>query len=145
MYSLSVKDLQIVNTFFQKKLLQKWTWRSSNFETLNEIDYILTTKISNVNNTEILNKVKGSDHRMFRVVLQIDLQRKWKQLFHPKIRQLRISRDENREFSSNLADYFKEAPIITDIDKLNNHFVEVITKTTEKQETRTTTNSQNPP
>ena len=73
-----MQDLQIVNTFFQKKLSQKWTWRSPNFEKLNEIDYIFTTKISNVSNFKILNKVKGSDHIIVRAVLQIDLQRERK-------------------------------------------------------------------
>ena len=131
-----------MNTFFQKKLSQKWTWRSPNFEKLNEIDYIFTTKISNVSNFKILNKVKGSDHIIVRAVLQIDLQRKRKWLFHSKIRQLGISRDEKGEFKSNLADSFKEAPITTDIDKLNYHFVKVLTKTAEDyRETRDQNNN----
>ena len=39
-----------------------------------EIDYILTTKISNLKNVELINKVNGSDHHMIKGALHINLQ-----------------------------------------------------------------------
>ena len=55
-YYCLIQDLQIENTFFQKKLSRKWIWKSPNFETFNKIDYTFITKISNVSNIEVLNK-----------------------------------------------------------------------------------------
>ena len=124
-------DLQVANTFFQKKLSRKWTWRSPNFETLNEIDYIITSKISNVRNIEVINKVKGSDHRMVRGTLQIDLQMERKRLFHSKNKPTRINQLLKNEFQSDLEEKFQQIQTITDVEELNNHIVEVLTKTTE--------------
>ena len=57
-----LQDLKNGNSFFKKKPGRKWTWRSPDYETKNEIDYFLTNKISTVKNVEVINKVKGSDH-----------------------------------------------------------------------------------
>ena len=54
-----------MNTQFQKKAGRKWTWRSPDGNTKNEIDYIMTDKPSMVTDVTVLNRVNiGSDHRM---------------------------------------------------------------------------------
>ena len=54
-----------MNTQFQKKAGRRWTWRSPDGNTKNEIDYIMTDKPSIVTGVTVLNRVNiGSDHRM---------------------------------------------------------------------------------
>lgn len=59
------RNLHIANTKFQKK--SKWTWKSPDGKTLNEIDFIMTNRIDTVKDVKVLNKVNaGSDHRLIR-------------------------------------------------------------------------------
>ena len=59
------KNFKIMNTQFQKKAGRRWTWRSPDGNTKNEIDYIMTDKPSMVTDVTVLNRVNiGSDHRM---------------------------------------------------------------------------------
>ena len=54
-------NLKIMNTFFMRKASRKWTWKSPNGETKNEIDFILTDRQNTVKNVAVLNKLKSSD------------------------------------------------------------------------------------
>ena len=47
-----------MNTRFQKKAGKRWTWRSPDGHTRNEIDYIMTDKLSMVTDVNL------SDHRI---------------------------------------------------------------------------------
>ena len=59
------KNFKITNTQFQKKAGRKWTWRSPDGNTKNEIYYIITDKPSMVTDVTVINRVNiGSDHRM---------------------------------------------------------------------------------
>lgn len=63
------RNLHIANTKFHKK--SKWTWKSPDGKTLNEIDFIMTNRISTVKDVKVLNKVNaGSDHRLIRSKIQ---------------------------------------------------------------------------
>ena len=54
-----------MNTQFQKKAGRRWTWRSPDGHTKNEIDYIMTDKPSMVTDVSVINFFNiGSDHRM---------------------------------------------------------------------------------
>ena len=54
-----------MNTQFQKRAGRRWTWRSPDGNTKNEIDYIMTDKPSMVTDVTVINRVNiGSDHRM---------------------------------------------------------------------------------
>ena len=44
-----------MNTQFQKKAGRKWTWRSPDGNTKNEIDYIMTDKPSMVTDVTVIN------------------------------------------------------------------------------------------
>ena len=58
-------NFKIMNTQFQKKAGRRWTWRSPDGNTKNEIDYIMTDKPSMVTDVTVINRVNiGSDHRM---------------------------------------------------------------------------------
>ena len=58
-------NFKIMNTQFQKKAWRRWTWRSPDGNTKNEIDYIMTDKPSMVTDVTVINRFNiGSDHRM---------------------------------------------------------------------------------
>ena len=58
-------NFKIMNTQFQKKAGRRWTWRSPDGNTKNEIDYIMSDKPSMVTDVTVINRVNiGSDHRM---------------------------------------------------------------------------------
>ena len=86
-----VQDLKIMNTFFQKSVNKRWTWRSPNHETRNEIDYILVDKHNIVKNVDVLNRVNiGSDHRMVRCKIQINIKQERRKLFFSKPEHIKI-------------------------------------------------------
>ena len=56
-------NFKIMNTQFQKKAGRRWTWRSPDGKTKNEID--MTDKPNMVTDVTVINRVNiGSDHRM---------------------------------------------------------------------------------
>ncbi len=50
------KNLKIMNPQFQKKAGRRWTWRSPDGNTKNEIDYIITDKPSMVTDVTVINQ-----------------------------------------------------------------------------------------
>lgn len=64
-------NMAIMNTFFKKNNRQRWTWKSPDGHTKNEIDYILTNLPRNVNNIQVLNITYPSDHRPVRAVFNL--------------------------------------------------------------------------
>ena len=74
-------------TLFEKKNL-----RRPNYETLNEIVYIMADKHQIVKNVEVMNELNiGSDHRMVRCRVKIDTKRERRHLFHHTPEPLRES------------------------------------------------------
>ena len=58
-------NFKIMNTQFQKKEVRRWTWRRTDGNTKNEIDYIMTDKPSMVTDVTVINRVNiGSGHMM---------------------------------------------------------------------------------
>ena len=54
-----------MNTQFQKIAGRRWTWRSPDGNTKNEIDYSVTDKPSMVTEVTVINRINiESDHRM---------------------------------------------------------------------------------
>lgn len=64
-------QLKITNTFFKKNLRKKWTWRSPDEKYANEIDFILTKNINNLNNIEVITPPYPTDHRLVRATLNV--------------------------------------------------------------------------
>jgi len=96
-------NLKIYNTLFQTKPSTKWTWRSPNHQIFNEINYIMINKSDIVTNTEVLNCVKCSDHRMVRTTLKLNLQKERKKLFQSKFKFVTIDKENLMEFQDELA------------------------------------------
>jgi len=66
-------NMFITNSYFKKNPTRKWTWRGPN-GVKNEIDYILVNKLYTINNCEVLKNFNtGSDHRIVRCRMKINL------------------------------------------------------------------------
>ncbi|CAG4955827.1 unnamed protein product [Colias eurytheme] len=74
--------LAILNTFFNKKPNQRWTWRSPNGNYKNEIDYVLSNQPNIFQNIEVLNLNYPSDHRAIRATISITKQKKKRTAFN---------------------------------------------------------------
>ena len=66
------EKLKIADTFYKKKKNRKWTWKSSDRTTKNEIYQVLTSK-NIIRNVDIIQRFNiGSDHRMVRAAIKIN-------------------------------------------------------------------------
>lgn len=64
--------MKIAASFFNKKVSKKWTWKSPDGVTENEIDHLMINNMKIVKNIEILNNFSfSSDHRIGRCQLKI--------------------------------------------------------------------------
>lgn len=78
---LNNEKLFCLNTFFQKPPQRKWTWRSPDGRTKNEIDFIFANKTNICKDISVLNQFHtGSDHRLVRASIQIDTKMERKKL-----------------------------------------------------------------
>ena len=101
-------NLKIVNTLFKKKANQRWTWRSPNHETHNEIDYILTNKHDIMQDIQVMRKINvGSDHRMVRCRVKVNFQEERRKLFRTRIQPLRIAPNLKEQFKIQLKNAFE--------------------------------------
>eukprot|EP00794_Sanderia_malayensis_P002426 gene2426-2793_t len=68
----------------QKRKIRKWTWRSPNGETRNEINYILANK-NMIQNVNVIKRVNiGSDHRMVRSRIKMNTRLERMKMMRPK-------------------------------------------------------------
>uniref|UniRef100_A0A914WAU7 Endonuclease/exonuclease/phosphatase domain-containing protein n=1 Tax=Plectus sambesii TaxID=2011161 RepID=A0A914WAU7_9BILA len=76
------RRIVIGNTLFKKGSRRKWTWRSANGETLNEIDFVLSSHREIFTDVSVLKKfTTGSDHRLVRATITVQgSQTRWHQL-----------------------------------------------------------------
>lgn len=121
-------NLAIMNTFFKKNNKQRWTWKSLDGNTINEIDYILTNLPRNVHNIEVLNITYPSDHRPVRAAFNILSRSKNRSKFGKCSRSQLSSEEEVQTYieplnicSSNLLDYWNENDTVQNCyDKIKN-------------------------
>lgn len=77
--------LNAMNTFFKKPEQRKWTWASPDGNTRNEIDFIITDKKQTIQDVTVLNRVSvGSDHRMVRATITLNLRKERRKLQNTK-------------------------------------------------------------
>src|SRR5271156_3780368 len=90
------RNLYIADTKFHKKI--KWTSKSPDGRTFNEIDFIITNRVETVKDVQVLNRVNiGSDHRLVRSKIQFQhkvernrLTSKTKELINlPRLREMK--------------------------------------------------------
>lgn len=75
-------NLKIINTMFNLKPKNRWTWISPDKNTKNEIDYIMTTKHRMISKYEVLPSFSfGSDHRLLRATIHLNTTKKSRRNF----------------------------------------------------------------
>lgn len=86
-------NLFILNTFYKKPATAKWTWKSPDGKTRNEIDFILSNSKENIRDVQVLNGVKfDTDHRMVRAALETNRKSR-KRIQHKKQGPTAINRE----------------------------------------------------
>ncbi|XP_048516546.1 craniofacial development protein 2-like [Dendroctonus ponderosae] len=101
-------NLFVMNSFYRKAPLRKWTWVSPDCSTKNEIDFIISNRKEIVRDVTVLNKFSmGSDHRLVRSKISINIKNERRKLIkQPTSSKWRPLRDEiqyQRRMESQLA------------------------------------------
>ncbi|RVE42210.1 hypothetical protein evm_013143 [Chilo suppressalis] len=127
---LEREGLFLMNSFFKKQPQRKWTWRSPDAMTKNEIDFIISDKKRIFRDVSVINRFKtGSDHRLLRGTLIIDFKlersRLMKSTLRPKLLQSAVGSDA---FQMKLENRFAalETTIDVDIDEELDQVVEIL-------------------
>ncbi len=69
---MNSQNLKIANTFFQKRQSRRWTWRSADGRTMNEIDHLLIDNLNIVTDVGVISTFDfSSDHRPVRCKIKI--------------------------------------------------------------------------
>ncbi|XP_071635060.1 craniofacial development protein 2-like [Temnothorax longispinosus] len=97
---LSKEKIYCLITFFEKHHKRKWTWRSRENTVKNEIDYVLATDKRMCTDVSVLNRFDtGSDHRLVRAKLQIDIRLERRRLIakkiQPTIHEIKVKKKNN--------------------------------------------------
>ena len=119
-----------MNTQFQKKAGRRWTWRSPDGNTKNEIDYIMTDKPSMVTDVTVINRVNiGSDHRMVMGSITLNTRAKRRKLLN-KNQRTRVDTQmigtKKKTFQLELKNRFTALQEHDDMDSLNKNMTEMI-------------------
>ena len=98
--------MKVANTFFRKPPQSKWTWRSPNGKTKNEIDFILCERIEDVRDVQVLNGLKFStDHRMVKARINVQKRRR----YNVKPRVVNINQLDNEDLQHRLQEQLTQA------------------------------------
>ncbi|KAL0881254.1 hypothetical protein ABMA27_002351 [Loxostege sticticalis] len=124
---LGKEDLFMMNSFFQKPPQRKWTWMSPDGSTKNEIDFIITTDQRMFSDVSVINRVKtGSDHRMLRGILNIDVKLERSRLIKSTLRPSNTHISCPESFQLELSHRFECLQSCQSVDEINNSLVETV-------------------
>ena len=119
-----------MNTQFQKKAGRRWTWRSPDGNTKNEIDYIMTDKPSMVTDVTVINRVNiGSDHTMVIGSITLNPRAERKKLLNKNTRtrvDTQIIGTKKNTFQLELENRFTALEEHDDMVSLNKNMTEMI-------------------
>ena len=119
-------NFKIMNTQFEKKAGRRWTWRSPDGNTKNEIEYIMTDKPSMVTDLTVINRVNnGSDHRLAMGSITLNTRAERRKLLN-KNKRTRVGTKKNTfqlELKKNRFTALEERD---DMDSLNKNMTEMI-------------------
>ena len=103
--------LFIANSKFKKNINRKWTWRNPDGTIKNEIDFIMSTDQSIIQDVSIINKVNtGSDHRLVRCKASFNTRLERIKLVKSKRKYINVEalRLNKQEFQITLKNRFEE-------------------------------------
>ena len=119
-----------MNIQFRKKSGRRWTWRSPDGNTKNEIDYIMTDKPSMVTDVTVINRVNiGSDHMMVMGSITLNTRAERRKLLNKNTRTRVDSQmigTKKNTFQIELKNKFTALEEHDDMDSLNKNRTEMI-------------------
>ena len=123
-------NFKIMKTQFQKKAWRRWTWRSPDGHTRNEIDYIMTDKPSMVTDVTVINRIDiESDHRMVMGSITLNTRRERRKLLNKNTRtrvDTQMIGTKKNTFQLELKNRFTALEEHDDMDSLNKNMTEMI-------------------
>ena len=123
-------NFKIMNTQLQKKAGMRWTWRSPDGHTRNEIDYIMTDKTIMVTDVAVINRINiGSDHIMVMGSITLNTRAERRKILNKNTRtrvDTQMIRTKNNTFQLELKNRFKSLEEHDDMDSLNKKMTEMI-------------------
>ena len=127
---LEMEGLFLMNSFFQKKPQRRWTWRSPDAVTKNEIDFIMTDNRHIFRDVSVINRFNtGSDHRLLRGTLNIcfktERSRLVKSTLRPTLPQIHC---ESEQFQLELQNRFELLETTEDVDEMTDNVVKIVCK-----------------
>ncbi|CAK1584434.1 unnamed protein product [Parnassius mnemosyne] len=121
------EGLFMMNSFFQKRPHRKWTWSSPDGSTKNEIDFIMTTRRQLFSDVSVIARVKtGSDHRMVRGTLNLNVKLERSRLMKSTLRPPRALIQSPETFQLELQNRFQCLEDCNEVDDLNDKLVETV-------------------
>ena len=121
-----------MNTQFQKKAGRRWTWRSPDGNTKNEIDNIMTDKPSMITDVTVLNRINiGRDHRMVMGSTTLNTRAERRKLLNKNTRtrvDTRMIGSKKNMFQIELKNRFTALEEHDGMDSLNKNLTEMIQK-----------------
>ena len=118
-----------MNTQFQKKS-GRWTWRSPDGHTKNDIDYIVIDKPSMVTDVTVINRVNsGSDHRMAMGSITLNTRAERRKLLNKNTRtrvDTQMIGTKKNTFQLELKNRFTALEEHDDVDSINKNMTEMI-------------------
>ncbi|XP_062526852.1 craniofacial development protein 2-like [Bombyx mori] len=124
---LEKEGLYMMNSFFQKPPHRKWTWMSPDGVTKNEIDFIMSTSRQIFNDVSVIHRVKtGSDHRIVRGILSINVKLERSRLMKSTLRPPNAHIHNREGFQLELSNRFKGLDSKASVDYINSRLVETV-------------------
>ena len=126
----TIKEFQDHEQTISEESRRRWTWRSPDGNTKNEIDYIMTDKPSMVTDVTVINRVNiGSDHRMVMGSITLNTRAERRKLLNKNTRtrvDTQIIGTKKNTFQLELKNRFTALEEHDDMDCLNKNMTEII-------------------
>ncbi|XP_047991456.1 craniofacial development protein 2-like [Leguminivora glycinivorella] len=126
--------LSILNTFFKKRNNRRWTWRSPDGDTKNEIDYILSNHPNWFQNIEVINTIYPSDHRPVRGIINLQCNRKSRVNYNKLPKSLLKTENEIKTYTDTISSFKKDLDYDdnTTVQSYHDKIIHAITQSLEK-------------
>ena len=119
-----------MNIQFQMNAGRRWTWRSPDGHTINEIDYIITDKPNMVTDVTVINRINiGSDHSMVMGSIRLNTKAERRKLLNKNTRtrvDTQMIGTKKNTFQLELKNSFTALEEHDDMDSLNKNMTEMI-------------------
>ncbi|KAG1686598.1 Mannose-6-phosphate isomerase [Nymphon striatum] len=106
---------------------RKWTWEMPGNRAKNQVDYILVNRHTNLTNVEVLNRVTGSDHRMVRATICINVKSDRTKLIMTRHIPVVATQDQIDQYRLELTNSLQVFAVVDeDIDQANSQLIKTM-------------------